>query len=335
MVLLITGGAGYIGSHVLKLVLEKSDKKVLVIDNFSTGTKERLEILQKIRSFDVVELDLANTPRLEEVLKSHKIDEVIHFAASIVVPESMENPLKYYSNNTANTIGLVQACVQNKIKKFIFSSTAAVYGEPENVPVNEQTPPNPINLYGTSKLMSENVIRDASLAHPEFKHVILRYFNVAGASMDGTIGQSFPNATHLIKVAAEVVAGKREKIAIFGDDYPTPDGTCVRDYIHVDDLADAHLKSLQYLSSNKSDTFNVGYGRGFSVKEVLEAMDSVAGIQIPRDLAPRRAGDPAILVANVEKIKKTMPWKPQFEDLNKICASALNWERRNLCKRKH
>jgi len=328
MALLITGGAGYIGSHVLKLVLEKTTKDVLVIDNFSTGTKERLEILQKIRPFGVVELDLADVSKLEATLKSHKIDEIIHFAASIVVPESVENPLKYYLNNTANTINLVRICIKNGVKKFIFSSTAAVYGEPENVPVDEQTLPSPINPYGMSKLMSESVIRDASLAHAQFKHVILRYFNVAGASMDGTIGQSFPNATHLIKVAAEVVTKKREKIAVFGDDYPTPDGTCVRDYIHVEDLADAHLKSLQYLKQNQSDTFNVGYGRGFSVKEVLRAMDSVAGIQIPRELAPRRAGDPAVLVANVDKIKKAMPWKPQFEDLNKICASALAWERK-------
>ena len=328
MALLITGGAGYIGSHVLKLVLEQSTKDVLVIDNFSTGTLERLEILQKIHPFDVVEMDLADTPRLEEVLKSFKIHEVIHFAASIVVPESVKNPLKYYSNNTANTIGLVRACIKNGVEKFIFSSTAAVYGEPESVPVDEQTPTNPINPYGMSKLMSESVIRDASLAHPKFKHVILRYFNVAGASMDGTIGQSFPNATHLIKVAAEVVAKKRKKIAIFGDDYETPDGTCVRDYIHVEDLADAHLKSLQYLKQNQSDTFNVGYGRGFSVKEVLGAMDRISCIQIPRELAPRRIGDPAILVANVDKIKKAMPWKPRFEDLNKICASALEWERK-------
>ncbi len=328
MALLITGAAGYIGSHVLKLVLEKSSKDVTVIDNFSTGTKERLETLQKIRNFNVINADLSEGKIIQDVLKDYNIDEIIHFAASIVVPESVENPLKYYSNNTANTIGLVRASIEAGVKKFIFSSTAAVYGEPKQVPVSESTPLEPINPYGMSKLMSERVIRDASLAHKDFKHVILRYFNVAGAAMDGSIGQSFPNATHLIKVAAQTALGKRQVLSIYGDDYPTKDGTCVRDYIHVEDLASAHLKSLEYLDSNESDTFNVGYGRGFSVLEVLEAMDRVAGFKIPRKMAPRRAGDPAILISDVNKIKSLMPWKPQYEDLDKICASALAWERK-------
>jgi len=337
--ILITGGAGYIGSHVAKQLLETTEHNITILDNLSTGSTNTLDTLQTIRDFKFIELDLKVFDKVKAALQDNQIDTIIHFAASIVVPESVENPLKYYMNNTVNTTNLIKQAVDTGVKKFIFSSTAAVYGEPDSIPKNgidETYPTNPINPYGMSKLMSEKVLQDTANAHEDFKYVIFRYFNVAGAdihykddNLNPRIGQSFPNATHLIKIASECATGKREKMYIFGDDYPTPDGTGVRDYIHVDDLADAHIKAIEYLSSNNSDIFNAGYGKGYSVKEVIETMQKATGIDFQVDSAPRRAGDPAALISDNRKIKSKMSWEPKHEDLSLICKSAYEWEKKN------
>ena len=325
MNILVTGGAGYIGSHVVKQLGEKTNHNLTVIDNLSTGFRE------SVLYGDFIEADLSDFSEMEGIFKARKFDAVIHFAASLIVPESVVDPLKYYLNNTANTANLIRLCVKYKVKNFVFSSTAAVYGEPDvsKVPVTEESETAPINPYGSSKLMSETVLRDASKAYEDFNYIALRYFNVAGASIDGKIGQSTKNATHLIKVAAETALGKREKIYIFGDDYPTPDGTCIRDYIHVEDLADAHLKALDYLQEKKkSNIFNCGYGHGFSVKEVIDTMRKVSGTNFKAEISPRREGDPAILIAGNEKIKKELGWKPKYDDLALICKTALEWEKK-------
>ena len=256
---------------------------------------------------------------------------MIHFAASLVVPESVSDPLKYYMNNTANTANVIRCCIKHNVNKFIFSSTAATYGEPdaEFIPVNEECPTKPINPYGSSKLMSETVLKDTAFAFPDFKYVVFRYFNVAGASNDGKIGQSTEGATHLIKIAAETACGKREKMFVFGDDYDTEDGTCIRDYIHVEDLASAHLKGLEYLNAgNDSNTFNCGYGYGYSVLEVLNTMRKVSGVDFTADMKERRAGDPSILISDNSKIRKVMNWNPKYDDLELICETALNWEKK-------
>lgn len=335
--ILITGGAGYIGSHVAKQLLETTAHRITILDNLSTGSVKTLDTLKTIRDFTFIELDLKEFTKVADVLESNRFDTIIHFAASIVVPESVENPLKYYMNNTVNTTNLIKCAVESNVKQFIFSSTAATYGEPTDVPENgidEAYQTNPINPYGMSKLMSERVIQDTALAHGDFKYVIFRYFNVAGADiyyenamLSPRIGQSFPNATHLIKIAAECATQKRAKMAIFGDDFNTPDGTGVRDYIHVDDLAHAHIKAIDYLQNNDSDIFNAGYGKGFSVKEVIECMKEVTDTNFPVDNAPRRAGDPAALISNNTKIKTKMNWIPKYDDLALICQSAYEWEK--------
>jgi UDP-glucose 4-epimerase len=328
--ILVTGGAGYIGSHVVKQLLENTDSVVTIIDNLSTGRMTTIETLKTIggNRLTFLHTDLKNFSEVEGIIKSNSFDAVIHFAASIVVPESVANPLKYYMNNTVNTTNLINSCVKYGVNRFIFSSTAAVYGEPAKVPVLEDTARLPINPYGMSKLMSENVLIDSGKAYKDFKYVILRYFNVAGADGKTRIGQSFPEATHLIKVAAETAVGKRNKMYIFGDDYPTADGTCIRDYIHVDDLADAHLKALIYLENNESEVFNCGYGHGYSVKEVIEVMKKVSGVNFNVEISGRRAGDPATLVAGNEKIKSMMKWQPKYNDLEYICKTALEWEKK-------
>jgi len=328
--ILVTGGAGYIGSHVVKLLLENTDNDVTVIDSLITGFESTVKELKKIRDFEFIKSDLSNWDETEGVFKAKKFDAIIHFAASLIVPESVEKPLKYYFNNTANTANLVKLANDYGVKKFVFSSTAAVYGEPDLMEngISENFPTNPINPYGQSKLFSEKIIQDAAKANPDFKYVIFRYFNVAGAAPDLSIGQKTKNATHLIKVASECAAGKRKGMYIFGTDYPTPDGTCIRDYIHVMDLADAHIKALAYLDNSKSDIFNIGYGRGLSVKEVIDTVKKVSGVDFEVENAPRRAGDPALLIADNSKIKEKMKWHPKYDDLEFICKTAYEWEKK-------
>lgn len=325
--ILVTGGAGYIGSHVVKLLGER-DERVVVLDDLSTGNRDA------VLFGELVEGNTADAALVEKVLKEHDVDTVMHFAAHTIVPESVENPLKYYRNNTAATRNLLECCQNAGIKNFIFSSTAATYGIPEDdsAPCIETTPTAPINPYGMSKLMSEYMLHDLSLAC-DMKHVILRYFNVAGSDPDGKIGQSTKNATLLIKVAAEVALGKREKLTIFGTDYPTPDGTGVRDYIHVTDLASAHLSALDYLrKGGESTLMNCGYGKGFSVRQVVDSVEKIHGKKLNVVEEPRRAGDPPALIAGVDKIHQTLDWKPQFDDLDKIVDSSLMWERKLMGK---
>lgn len=339
MNILVTGGAGYIGSHVVKQLLEEKDKynikvdSVTIIDNLSTGNMYAINTLKNIANenkikFKFIKADLRDFSLIEGIFQSIEFDSIIHFAASIVVPESVKNPLKYYLNNTVNTTNLINLANKYGIKYFIFSSTAAVYGEPEIVPIKESFTPSPINPYGMSKLMSENVLRDTGKANKNFKYVILRYFNVAGADPKIRLGQAFPDATHLIKIASETASGKREKMFIFGTDYDTPDGTCIRDYIHVDDLASAHLKSLEYLEKGESDIFNCGYGKGYSVKEVIEVSKKVTKVDFKVEIAGRREGDPAQLIADNSKIINKMGWKPIYNDLEFICKTAYEWEKK-------
>ena len=328
MNILITGGAGYIGSHVLKALLEKNSDKITVIDNFYSGSRDALVALESVGKFEFIKCDLADTDLLEEIFSTHKFDAIIHFAAYIEVFESMQNPLKYYLNNTANTANLINLALKFGVKKFIFSSTAATHGEPENGVVCENSPQNPINPYGNSKLMSEQILKDAAAANSDFKFGILRYFNVAGASLDGLIGQNYPNATHLIKVATQTITGKRANMSIFGRDYDTKDGTCIRDYIHIEDLADAHLAVLDYLDDNDSDIFNVGYGHGFSVLEVINMAKKISGVGFEVMDAPRRLGDPAILIADSSKLRDLTSWKPKKDSLETIISSALAWEKK-------
>ncbi|WP_298756587.1 UDP-glucose 4-epimerase GalE [uncultured Campylobacter sp.] len=328
MKILITGGAGYIGSHVAKALLEANRHDVVILDNLCKGSMRAIEALRKIGEFEFVQESLENIPAIEKLFKREKFDAIIHFAAFIEVFESTQNPLKYYLNNTANAMNLIALANKYGVKDFIFSSTAATYGEPDIPQVSEETPQNPINPYGRSKLMVEWVLKDTAAANPNFKYGILRYFNVAGAASDGTIGQNYPNATHLIKVATQTIVGKRDKMSIFGDDYDTKDGTCIRDYIHVEDLASAHLAVLDYLQSGDSAVFNVGYGTGFSVKEVVNEAKKVSGVDFKVQIAPRRAGDPACLISNADKIRTKTSWHPEHESLDEIILSALNWEKK-------
>ena len=319
MKILITGGAGYIGSHVVKL-LGKRGYEVLVIDNLSTGHKEAV----LYGNLEIV--DLADKEEINKILKDFNPEAVMHFAAAIEVAESVENPAKYYRNNTVNTLNLLEAMVENDIKNFIFSSTAAVYGMPEKVPVKEDAPLNPINPYGQSKAFVEKILNDFDKAY-DFKYISLRYFNVAGADPEGELGQSYQNATHLITRALKTAKGEYEKLYIFGTDYPTSDGTAIRDYIHVMDLAEAHILALDYLlKEKKSDIFNLGYGHGYSVKEVVETAKKVTGIDFPVEETDRRPGDPAVLIADSTKAKKVLNWKPKYDNLEFIIKTAYSWE---------
>lgn len=341
MNILITGAAGYIGSHLAKQLLEKTKYNIMILDNLSTGSLKTLDTLRSIREFKFVELDLKKFAEVEELLETNKFDVIIHFAASIVVPESVENPLKYYMNNTVNTTNLIKCATKTNVKKFIFSSTAAVYGEPKDMPdigIDEASLTAPINPYGMSKLMSERVLQDAANAKEDFKYVIFRYFNVAGADicykdneLKPRIGQSFPNATHLIKIASECAVGKRNKMSIFGNDFDTPDGTGIRDYIHVDDLVAAHIKAISYLDNNGSDIFNLGYGKGFSVKDVIDTMKKVTSTDFDVEISLRRVGDPANLIANNNKYKLKFSDKIfpifKYDNLELICKSAFAWEK--------
>lgn len=338
MAVLVTGGAGYIGSHVVKQLLEYTKDEIVVIDNISAGHLATIETLQNIRSFKFFKEELSNTKKINDILKENKIDTILHFAASIVVSESVSDPLKYYINNTTNTINLINIALKNNIKKFIFSSTAAVYGESNVIDlsrIKEDDERNPINPYGNSKYMVEQVIKDSAEVNKDFKYVIFRYFNVAGADIryidnliSPRVGEMHDPETHLIPLVVKTALGKRESIKVFGDDYNTPDGTCIRDYIHVDDLADAHIKAISYLDTNLSDIFNVGYGRGYSVKEVLKTVKKVTQKEFKVDIEPRREGDSSILVANSDKLKEKMNWKPKYDNLELICESAYRWEQK-------
>jgi UDP-glucose 4-epimerase len=319
--ILVTGGAGYIGSHVARQLGERGED-IVTLDNLSTGFRS------SVLHGDLVVGDTGDMDLVSRVLAERRVETVMHFAAHIVVPESVADPLKYYRNNTANTRSLLECCVKAGVKHFVFSSTAAVYGIPAGGEASEETATRPINPYGWSKLMSEQMLRDVGAVTP-LRYVALRYFNVAGADPQGRIGQATPEATHLIKVACEHVVGKRRGLSIFGTDYDTPDGTCIRDYIHVEDLAAAHLRALAYLrDGGTSTTLNCGYGQGFSVREVLGKVAEVAGQELVVEEAPRRAGDPPILIARAGRIRETLGWTPRHADLGEIVSSALSWERR-------
>jgi UDP-glucose 4-epimerase len=321
--LLVTGGAGYIGSHVVRQ-LSEAGHRVVVFDNLSTGFADAL-----IHGEELIIGDLADPQAIEAAFERHRFKTVLHFAASIVAPESVVNPLKFYSNNTRNTMNLLAACVRFGVERFVFSSTAAVYGIPPSGIAGEDSPLAPINPYGTSKLMSEWMLRDVALAHG-LRYVALRYFNVAGADPQARMGQRTPEATHLIKVCCEAALGHRKEVLIFGTDYPTNDGTGIRDYIHVEDLASAHLGALRYLKANgESTTLNVGYGKGNSVREVIEMVHEVTGVAIPVQEAPRRPGDPHMLVARAHRIREVLGWVPRFNDLKTIVADAWRWEQKN------
>jgi UDP-glucose 4-epimerase len=319
----VTGGAGYIGSHVVKLLGEKN-YDVMVYDNLSTGNQDSV-LYGKLVKGDILDFE-----RIKTAMADFQPDAIMHFAAKIVVPESVAEPLKYYENNVYGAINVIKAMKECEADKFIFSSTAAVYGEPKEMPLSEDMPLSPVNPYGRSKAMVESILGDFSKAR-DFRYVSLRYFNVAGADPEGRIGETKKDATHLITMCVRTACGKRDKMYIYGTDYPTPDGTCIRDYIHVMDLADAHVLALEYLlEGGRGDVFNCGYGRGYSVRQVVDATKKVTGVDFPVEYAPRRPGDPPGLVADSTKIKQKLGWKPEYNDLGFIIKTAWEWEKKIL-----
>lgn len=319
--ILVTGGAGYIGSHIIRQ-LGEANEHMIILDNLSTGFRDA------VLSGELIVGDCGDQELVSRILQEHKIDAVIHMAAFISVPESIQNPLKYYNNNTTNTAKLLQCCVATKVKHFIFSSSAAVYGIPTSSFVDENEVCAPINPYGRSKLMSEWILEDVAKSS-HLRYISLRYFNVGGADPQSRIGQRNAAATNLIKVAAQTAVGIRDHIEIFGTDYDTPDGTGIRDYIHVEDLASAHLQALNYLrQGNESLTLNCGYGYGYSVREVLNAVQRLSKTRLSIRETPRRHGDPAAVIANAKKIQRLLDWQPQFANLDTIVQHALSWERK-------
>jgi UDP-glucose 4-epimerase len=320
MTILVTGGAGYIGSHMVLELLDNGES-VVVLDNLSTGFRWAVPANATLVVGDVGDQELVRS-----IVRKHGVKSIIHFAGSIVVPESVADPLGYYHNNTVKSRALMEVAVEMGVENFIFSSTAAVYGMPKEIPVREDAPLAPMSPYGSSKLMTEIMLADTARAH-NFRYVALRYFNVAGADPKGRTGQSTPHATHLIKVACETALGKRAHMEVFGTDYPTPDGTCVRDYIHVTDLARAHLAALSHLrAGGESDVFNCGYSKGFSVLEVIDAVKRTSGADFEVRLSAPRAGDPAAIVAASDKIRMRLGWRPEFDNLETITVQALAWE---------
>ena len=321
--ILVTGGAGYIGSHVVRQLGEAAEK-VVVLDNLGRGFR------QAVTAGELIVGDVGDSALVSRILAEHGVDTVMHFAAHTIVPESVAQPLKYYGNNTCSTRALLQACLDHRVKHFVFSSTAAVYGMPDQGYADEESPTRPINAYGTSKLMSEWMLRDVA-AVSGLRYVALRYVNVAGSDPGGRIGQATQGATLLTKVACEAMVGKRPHVSIFGSDYPTPDGTGMRDYLHVEDLAAAHLSALDYLRNDgKSVTLNVGYGHGYSVREVLRMVETVGGKPLVIREEARRAGDPAYLVARADRIRAELGWRPRYDDLRAIVTHSLAWERKLL-----
>ncbi len=321
MTVLVSGGAGYIGGHMVLDLVDRAEP-VVVLDNLSTGFR-----WSPPPGTPLVVADVGDFESVLNTIRAHDVRSIIHFAARIVVPESVTDPLGYYLANTVKTRALIAAAVAGGVKEFIFSSTAAVYGETSLEPVSESQPPAPVSPYGSSKWMSEMMLRDAAAAHG-FKYAILRYFNVAGADPKGRYGQSTPSATHLIKVAAETAVGKRGHMEMFGQDYPTPDGTCVRDYIHVTDLAAAHAATLEHLrNGGESIIANAGYGRGYSVREVIDTVRKVSGVDFEVRQGPRRAGDPPAIVANADFLRRELGWRPRLDDLQTIVRDAIAWEK--------
>jgi UDP-glucose 4-epimerase len=327
MTVLVTGGAGYIGSHTAHALVDAGES-VVVIDNLSTGFSDFVP-----EGVPLVIGDTGEENLVEGVIAQHRVESIIHFAGSVVVPDSMRDPLLYYRNNTMTTRSLLNAAVRTGVNRFIFSSTAAVYGNPDQVPVPETAPTRPLSPYGSSKLMTEIMLHDVASAH-NMGYIVLRYFNVAGADPQGRIGLATAGATHLLKIAVEAATGQRAKIDVFGMDYPTPDGSCIRDFIHVSDLAEAHRAALSYLrSGGASATLNCGYGRGYSVLETIEAVRRISGRNFAVQYAPRRAGDIMTMVADVSRIRATLDWTPQYDDLETIALHALAWEEKLLQER--
>jgi len=322
---LVTGGAGYIGSHAV-LALKDAGWRVAVIDDLSNGS--RAVVPDDVPFYQG---SIAETVLVDSIIDQRQIGAIMHFAGSIVVPESVAHPLKYYANNTLASHELISAAVDAGVKHILFSSTAAVYGAPERVPIGEDDPKLPINPYGASKLMTERMLEDAAAAHP-FNYGALRYFNVAGADPEGRSGQVGKGSTHLIKIACEAAVGRRDHVAVYGDDYPTPDGTCIRDYVHVSDLAAAHVAALDWLVSHPDENLvlNCGYGKGLSVSQVLDAVDRLTDVPVKRVIEGRRAGDPPELVANNARLLETLDWRPAFADIDRIVGDALAWERKLL-----
>lgn len=334
MNILVTGGAGYIGSHTVKQLLDAGNQ-VTVLDNFYSGHRWAVD-----NRAELVKGNIADQQLVGQVLKQYKIDSVVHFAGYIVVPESVVDPIKYYENNVVGSLKLIETCVENGVARFVFSSSAAVYGLPETEKVSENARLQPINPYGNSKLITELTLNDVANAFQDqpvpFKFVALRYFNAAGAQLGGQLGQATPEATHLIKVACEAATGAREGMSIFGNDYDTPDGSCVRDYIHVDDLAAAHLCALDYLAGGgQSEFLNCGYGQGYSVKEVVAMVKKVSGINFSTKETSRRAGDPPSLIADNSRIISLLDWSPKHNDLELICRTAFNWEQTWQTRQQH
>jgi len=319
MNVMVTGGAGYIGSHAVKQLLD-AGHGVIAVDNLDRGHRQAVDCRAEFS-----ETDLAETDALAALLRSRRVDCVMHFAALAYVGESVEEPLRYYRNNTAGTVSLLEAMRAAGVKRMVFSSTCATYGEPEQVPIVETMPQQPINPYGRSKLFIERALDDVAAADPEFAFVSLRYFNVAGAAPDGSLGEDHDPETHLIPVILHAALGRRDKVTVFGTDYSTPDGTCIRDYIHVEDLCAAHITAMEALRAGERRVYNLGIGRGYSVKEVIDAAERVTGQPIAVGYGPRRPGDPAVLYADASKVRAELGWKPRFTEIGEIIATAWKW----------
>jgi UDP-glucose-4-epimerase GalE len=319
MQVLVTGAAGYIGSHAVRAVA-RAGHRVLALDNLSRG--HRAAIMPEVPFF---ELDVRETDKLEAILREHKVECIMHFAALAYVGESVTEPLKYYDNNTGGTLSVLKAIERAGVPRLVFSSTCATYGEPSQVPIGEETPQSPINPYGWSKLLSEYMLRDYAAKSPGFGYAALRYFNVCGSAADGAIGEDHDPETHLIPVILQAALGKREKITVFGEDYPTPDGTCIRDYIHVEDLVDAHVRVMEALAPGDRRIYNLGIGKGHSVKEILDAVRRVVDVPFKVESGPRRAGDPPALYADASKIERELGWRAQRTDIGEAILSAWRW----------